>query len=121
MLATETSGGVIDHRIVGELRSIGQTGALFKRVVGLFLQNAPINLVQLREQAQCGERTALADSVHALKSMCSSIGARRASEMCERLELLARGGAECDMGSLVGALSREVHMAISEVAKLHEA
>lgn len=64
---------------------------------------------------------ALADAVHALKSMCANIGARRALMACDELELLARTGQDFDAGAKIGNIAREIEATLAEVKKIRAA
>ncbi|CAN5203908.1 N/A [soil metagenome] len=113
---------VIDHEIIGELKSIGgEGGKLLKRVLTLFMENVPTSLTEIEALAIQSDRRALADAVHALKSMCANIGAKRAQEACDDLELLARTGASFAPAEKVAVIAREVATALQEVERLKAA
>ncbi len=49
--------------------------------------------------------------------MCANIGASRAREACDVLELAARTGAKFEAGELIANIARELRMALAEVEK----
>ena len=112
---------IIDPKVIHELKSIGGTEALFKRVAGHFVQHVPQSLAQIEEHVRSQDVGALANAAHALKSMVTSLGARRAGKACENLELLARNGHSFVARDLVDIIVHETRAALVEVEKLRSA
>jgi HPt (histidine-containing phosphotransfer) domain-containing protein len=121
MLLDVSADGAIDHKIIGELRSIGGTVGLLNRVLTLFVENAPGSLVDIERLAQEQDIAGLANAVHALKSMCASLGARRAGDACVNLEKLARAGHAFDAPQMVQVIVRETIAALAEADRLRAA
>ena len=117
----ETVGTIIDPKVIIELKSIGGTEALFKRVAGHFVQRVPASLAEIERHVDGQDVGALANAAHALKSMVSSLGARRAGKACENLELLARNGHSFVARDLVDIIVHETRAALVEVEKLRSA
>ncbi len=117
----ETAGTIIDPKVIIELKSIGGTEALFKRVAGHFIQHVPVSLAEVERHAGGQDVGALANAAHALKSMVTSLGARRAGRACENLELLARNGHSFVAQDLVDIIVHETRAALVEVEKLRSA
>ena len=117
----ETAGTIIDPKVIIELKSIGGTEALFKRVAGHFIQHVPVSLAEIERHAGGQDVGALANAAHALKSMVTSLGARRAGKACENLELLARNGHSFVARDLVDIIVHETRAALVEVEKLRSA
>ena len=117
----EGSAPVIDDLVIAELRKIGGSDALYRRVLDLFAGRVPEALKTAETLSLGGDRIALADAVHALKSMCANIGARRAMEACHDLEKAARTGADLEAGPRMTAIQRETRFALNEVEKLRAA
>ncbi len=84
---------VVDPQVIGELKSLGGEGAVFSRVLALFLKNVPAAVADIEMHARSNDAAALADRVHGLRSMCLTIGAVAAGRACEKLETAARMGA----------------------------
>ena len=112
---------VIDAAAVAVLKSIGGSDALFRRVVNLFVKNVPESLRKIEALQYGGDDLDLADAAHALKSICISIGAKRAQHACHELEILLRTGQPFDMVERVGAIAREAEAALKEAEKLRAA
>jgi HPt (histidine-containing phosphotransfer) domain-containing protein len=112
---------VIDASAVAVLRSIGGNDALFRRVLNLFLKNVPESLRKIRALQYGGDDLDLADAAHALKSICISVGAKRAQHACHELELLLRTGQPFDMMEKIEAIAREAEAAVREAVKLRAA
>ena len=121
MLPEESASTIIDPKVIAELKSIGGTEALFKRVAGHFVQHVPASLDEIERHAGSQDVSALANAAHALKSMVTSLGARRAGKACENLELLARNGQDFIAHDLVEIIVRETRAALVEVEKLRSA
>ena len=119
--ATALDLPVIDASAVAVLRSIGGNDVLFRRVVTLFLKNVPESLHKIRTLQYGGDDLDLADAAHALKSICISIGAKRAQYACHELELLLRTGQPFDMMEKIEAIAREAEAAVREAVKLRAA
>ena len=114
----DSANTIIDPNVIIELKSIGGTEALFKRVAGHFVQHVPASLDEIERHAVSLDVGALANSAHALKSMVTSLGARRAGKACENLELMARNGQAFVARDLVDIIMRETRAALVEVEKL---
>ena len=112
---------VIDSSVIDELKGVGGTDELLQRVLNLFAMHVPKSMATVRRLSESGEIGELADAVHALKSMCSNIGARRAAALCNEIETLARTGRQFDPVSKASALAHEVDEALraAESLKTH--
>jgi len=110
---------LIDESILTELGGPGSD--LVKRVSRLFVEHVPGALKAIEETTGGGDRTALADAVHALKSMCANIGAVRAAAACNELETLARTGQVVDPSAHIARISSEAEAALEAVARLSNA
>jgi HPt (histidine-containing phosphotransfer) domain-containing protein len=106
---------LIDTGVVAELKSIGGNGALFNRVTALFMKNVPVALRELKELAIQKDVAGLAESVHALKSMCASLGAKKAANTCNELEVLARTGKEFNAPEMVGVIVHQAHASMERL------
>ena len=123
-LAAEAYSGsepVLDEPVLDELRSIGGSTDLFKRVMDLFTGRVPQAVETTEALSRGQDMEALADAVHALKSMCTNIGARRAATACNSLELAVRTGASFHAGNQMAAIIHEVRFAMAEVERLRSA
>jgi HPt (histidine-containing phosphotransfer) domain-containing protein len=112
---------IIDHNVIAELKAIGGTEALFRRVANHFVEKVPHRLAEIEGIAGSQDVGALANAAHALKSVVSSLGAKRAGKACENLELLARTGQAFVARDLVEIIVQETRAALVEVEKLRSA
>ena len=121
MLSEDSAGNIIDPKVIAELKAIGGTEVLFKRVAGHFVQHVPHSLAEIEKFVGLQDVGALANAAHALKSMVTSLGARRAGKACENLEVLARNGQDFIAHDLVEIIVRETRAALVEVEKRRSA
>jgi HPt (histidine-containing phosphotransfer) domain-containing protein len=112
---------IIDMEVIEELRSVGSNGELLQRVLSLFGQHVPVSLGKIRALAISGSHDELADSVHALKSMCGNIGARRATALCEETERMLRQHFPFDKQAGIERLLQEAQVALEAVEQLRTA
>ena len=110
---------LLDQSILQELGGAGSD--LVERVGRLFVEHVPGALKAIEESAGGGDATALADAVHALKSMCANIGAARAAAACNELETLARSGQVDDPSAFIARIESEAEAALEAVARLSDA
>jgi HPt (histidine-containing phosphotransfer) domain-containing protein len=108
----------LDARTISDLRDIGSHNALFTRVVKLFLAQVPQALAEIEQHASRKDLPALADQVHALKSMCVTLGAMDAGRACTALELAARNHQDADVWPLLVKVIEETLAAIEEAKTL---
>jgi HPt (histidine-containing phosphotransfer) domain-containing protein len=109
---------IIDRDIIADLSGTGVAGLLLKRVLGLFEAKVPAAVAEIECLSATEDRRALADAVHALKSICANIGALRAAAACDELEWLARSGADFDAAGGAALIAHEVAEAMREVRLL---
>ena len=110
---------LLDQTVLSDLGGDGSD--LVIRVSRLFTEHVPGALAEIGSIADGGDLAALADAVHALKSMCANIGAARAAAACHRLETRVRTGQDCDVAAHVAAIAREAQAALTAVADLTQA
>lgn len=112
---------LLDPAVIGELKAIGGSEILFRRVLDIFAAKVPEAVSGLQALASSEDRKAMADAAHALKSMCANIGATRALAACHTLEHAARTGETFDAGALTAAIAREAAQVLREVEALRAA
>jgi HPt (histidine-containing phosphotransfer) domain-containing protein len=111
---------VIDMDVIGELRTVGGSTELLQRILVLFAEHAPLAMKRVKEQVAVEDMPELADAVHALKSICGNLGARRVVVLCEEIERMARGGISFDPAAKAEVLALEVELALRTAARLRE-
>jgi CheY-like chemotaxis protein len=120
-LAATGGESVLDPATIADLKNIGGSEALFRRVLDLFAGRVPQAIGKVEQLSGEDDPAALADAAHALKSMCANIGALRAVSACHDLEHAARTGQDFDAGEKMAAVTREVRTAMAEVERLRAA
>ena len=114
-------GPAIDPEVLAAFRGLEASDgtALTDRILKLFLTHAPRQLSELEQQSQQrSDHQALAEAAHALKSVCSSIGARQAALACHRLEEAAMEGRLSALSDMVAAIVQEITRAVDEARHL---
>jgi len=110
---------VLDEDVLADLRdSGGGSDGLIKRVFELFSDNAPGSFSDIQKASQNSDKVALADAVHALKSMCANIGAAKAAAACHVLELAARQDEDVDVGAAIAEISATMNEALGQIRQL---
>jgi HPt (histidine-containing phosphotransfer) domain-containing protein len=98
--------GVIDAAAV--LDRVAGNLALLRRVVGIFMQECPELLSDIRDAIARGDRTALLEASHALKGSAGLLGGARVSAVAERLESMAGTGSLTAAPEICAALEAEL-------------
>lgn len=82
---------LLDEAVLRSITGMQPAGGdLVARVTRLFSERAPRQLSRIGTQS--ADATAVASSIHSLKSLCRNIGARHAGDLCETLEDAAAAG-----------------------------
>ena len=114
--AVTAGAAAIDQTIVDDIRDLSQSGSdLLVRTIGLFEKHAPEALENVRMLSASDDKVALADAVHALKSLAANIGARQLAEHCNSLEMMARNGEEFDLPASLSEISGQLSLARDEL------
>ena len=79
---------VLDLDVLGELRLV--LGEETERLVGVFLEDVPQQLIKLEAAALGPDLPVLREIAHSLKSASANLGAMSLSAACKRVELGAR-------------------------------
>ena len=72
--------------------TVSNGGGVFSRVVGIFLEQAPITLEELQRAAGTGDAVGVARAAHSLKSASLNVGAESMANLSKELELLGKHG-----------------------------
>jgi HPt (histidine-containing phosphotransfer) domain-containing protein len=110
----------IDTAALDALRSLQAPGKadIRERVIGLYLDETPPQLHQLRMALNSRDAGALKRAAHTIKSSSANVGAGRLSTLCRELE--GRVGSEngADFGPRVEAIEAEFARARAELETL---
>jgi two-component system, sensor histidine kinase and response regulator len=110
-------GATVDRAVLERIRGLGGADKpdLLRKVLQLFLQDAPRHLEAIERAWLRRDGPALATSAHSLKSSSAHTGAMRLSAMCASLEREARAGQLAQAETLVAALEGEWRAVRSEL------
>ena len=92
-------------------------GGVFSRVVGIFLEQAPITLEELQTAAGTGDAVGIARTAHSLKSASLNVGAESMANLSKELELLGKHGTTegvVELATQLGELYLDVKAALEE-------
>jgi two-component system, sensor histidine kinase and response regulator len=108
--AEPPAGGVVNPHALDALRrsSPDDRDALVRRVVNLYLEDAPLRVEQMRTAIGGGDAAALRIAAHSLKSSSATMGAERLSALSREIETLARGGTTVGAAPLLASAEDEI-------------
>jgi HPt (histidine-containing phosphotransfer) domain-containing protein len=84
-----TRSGVLDREQIEAIRGLGTTGVL-EKLCALLFASAPATLQVIEQALAAGDRAAVAEAAHSLKSSCANLGGRQLAAQLDRCELAAR-------------------------------
>jgi HPt (histidine-containing phosphotransfer) domain-containing protein len=102
---------VINHTVLDPILALDADGTVARRIVGLFIAQAPTLLGRLELAIEQGSASQVAYAAHALKSMSLTLGAQRVATCAARLEEMARRGAAPADGTRLGEIASELQAA----------
>ena len=99
----------VDVSALEALRALQAPGApdIRERVIGLYLQQTPQQLGELRAALARQDNTAVERAAHTVKSSSANVGAMRLSVLCRELESVAGDKGGLDVGPRVDAVEAE--------------
>lgn len=96
-----------DAESLERLRRFGG-GKLLNQMIALFDTAAPERIAAARAGLAAGDPHPVEQALHALKSSAAQLGAMRLQRLCERGELIARGGSLDTIDGLVEQIDDEL-------------
>ena len=96
-----------DAASLDRLRRFGG-GKLLNQMIALFDTAAPERIAAARAGLAAGDPHPVEQALHALKSSAAQLGAMRLQRLCERGELIARGGSLDSIDELVEQIADEL-------------
>jgi HPt (histidine-containing phosphotransfer) domain-containing protein len=113
---------VLNYAVLDDIRDMQAPGDdLVSRIVALFRTHAPAALERLAAATRSRDPAAVAETAHAMKSLCRNVGAERLGNLLGDIELAAReGGAACS-GEQLATLRTELDAVLLEIDGLPEA
>ena len=99
----------IDHEVLDGLRALQDRSSpdLLRRLISLFLSEAPAQLDSLRDAVARRQSVSLAMLAHGLRGASANMGARGMARTCSELEALGRAEAIGNAPDLVARLEAE--------------
>jgi response regulator RpfG family c-di-GMP phosphodiesterase len=89
---TMTQEEVLDMGQIEELISLDETRAVLAEFVGMFAEQAPQRIAEMRNAFNQGDLSRLAAVAHSLKGASGNLGARLVAETSKRLEHAGKAG-----------------------------
>jgi HPt (histidine-containing phosphotransfer) domain-containing protein len=107
--APDAAGDGLERSALDSIRALDKSGgsAVLRRVVGIYLKNAPELARAMRGAADAGDAAAVGRAAHSLKSSSLSVGAARLGALCREIEAAARASPPAISVALVAALESE--------------
>ena len=100
------SGDILDAAQVEDLRGIDD-GAMFAKLVRMYLVKAPERIQLLRGHVAAANFAGMAQEAHALKGASGSIGAIRVADACRQIEQAVKAQDAGPVEALTLALDEE--------------
>ena len=99
----------LDHRALETIRALDKSGdgAVLRRVIDIYLKNAPKLVDAMRGAADAGDTAALGNAAHSLKSSSLYIGAARVGTLCREIEATAKSSPATIAAAQVAAAQSE--------------
>ena len=107
----------LDPHVLAEIRSLDASGTLLRTAFGMFLDDGPRLLQDLRAALDRSDREAFIFAAHTLKSCSGSVGAVRITSACGTLERAAREGEALGPASALELLGQHLREATTEMAR----
>ena len=98
------------------LSRVGGSEELMREVIGLFIDDAPRLLEDIRAKVAAGDGPAIYRATHALKGAAGNFGAQPLLNVAQRLEARALEGDITTSVTVFAALEAEVHALVLELA-----
>jgi two-component system sensor histidine kinase/response regulator len=100
--------GPLDRAVLGQLHKLeATTPGLMDNVIGLFLDEMPPRLNDLRDAMLEADLRKMARLAHAMKGSAANLGARSLAALCSDVEARAKAGTGAASGAQIDDLERE--------------
>jgi PAS domain S-box-containing protein len=93
-VAPPSSDGVIDHRMLDQLRDLQSKDDpdLLARVLKLYVGDSPKEMAKIAQAMTAGDATVIERAAHTLKSTSANVGAATMSKLCAEMQAAGRSG-----------------------------
>jgi len=101
--AADPASSPIDRTVLDGIRALEGDGnrGLLERIIGVYLSDSPRLVEGILSAAEKGDTESLLRAAHTLKSSSANVGAAGLSDLCRKLEGMARAGEPVSAGAPV--------------------
>lgn len=85
---------ILDQTAIENLRMLGDEDgddSFLREVIGIFVEDTPVRLKELRESFAAGDQPTFTRAAHSIKGSSSNVGAKRLCQLAQALEADSRG------------------------------
>jgi CheY-like chemotaxis protein/HPt (histidine-containing phosphotransfer) domain-containing protein len=108
----------VDDQVIESVLVLGGGGSdLLRRMVDLYLEDAPQRIAAVREAIARSDAAAVSRAAHALKSASANLGAAALAEICRRLERHCQGGSTGGTDELAAAIEAEYAYVAADLSR----
>ena len=110
---------IIDPDAITNLRELnpGDNGEFLREIVGIYVEDTPKRLAELRGAFAAGDAPALTRAAHTIKGSSSNVGAAALRSAAERLEHMARSEGLGGAAPLVAECEAQFALVLAELKK----
>jgi histidine phosphotransfer protein HptB len=111
---------ILDQTAIENLRALGDEegdDSFLREVIGIFVEDTPVRLKELRDSHAAGDQTTFTRAAHSIKGSSSNVGAKRLCLIAQALEADSRtsiDGLDSRLGELEASLA-EVKAALERL------
>jgi len=100
---------VLEPKPIERLREMGEAlgHAVPRRILSIYLGDAPIRLANLRESFRNGDAAGIESAAHSLKGSSANLGAQGFAKLCDEIESRSRGAGKPETEERLTALDLE--------------
>jgi len=110
----------IDPEAIAALKDLnpGDGGVFLKEIVGIYIEDTPRRLQDLRSSLAAGDVALFTRAAHTIKGSSSNVGAAALAALAGRVEALSRKEGLGGVASLVGDCEAEFGRAAAELRRI---
>ncbi len=91
----------MDKDMINTLKDMGAD--IFVELIQLYLEEAPNQIAEIKQQFASGNAKAMGEAAHSLKGSSLNLGANHLADICKQIELKGKRG---DLSALEGLLDQ---------------
>jgi HPt (histidine-containing phosphotransfer) domain-containing protein len=110
---------IIDPGAIANLRQLNPDdgGEFLREIVGIYIEDTPLRIAELRKTLASGDTTAFARAAHTIKGSSSNVGAQALRAVAERLEKMARSEGLGGVDHLLAECEAQFALTVAELKK----